>query len=290
MPDDAPQTEPAPTAQDTPPEPEPTAQADPPAPAPDAAPVPDAPAPPVPAPAPAPVPTLSDLLSNDDAWAQLEDMPEFRQRVGDKANAQAQEQVQRADVAAHDRATIVATMERTLIDAGLPADQVTDELRQRLGLMSDLNRQNETDVLAQDLRTLMLEVEKVPVDVFAAAERQLKVPVNNGGGWPGYFTTLLSGAAQQRVGDIRLTDVPEGSALHKDIKAEVARLHEVEVAAIQQQQQRAETPGVPDAPNGQTTGLFTRAEMIGGSREFHAKNKDTERYKASHKALIENRI
>ena len=91
---------------------------------------------------------------------------------------------------------------------------------------------------------------KIPVEY---RERAIEEREQDKGNLDRYVSTLIEGAVAAERGTTRLKDVPEGSALHKDVQSEVARRLAAELKAQGvEAQSRPENP--PATPRGPGTG------------------------------------
>ncbi len=105
-----------------------------------------------------------------------------------------------------------------------------------------------TRVLGESVRQMY----DVPADVV---EKALSFRESDNPDWGGYTKTLIDGAVAVGVGAASISDVPEGSKLHGEIKAEVQRLLAGEITARKlEAMPKAEappaTPASGGAPNG----------------------------------------
>lgn len=90
------------------------------------------------------------------------------------------------------------------------------------------------------------------------AAREEAVALRESNDYDGMLRTYLTAAATDTVGKMRLADVPEGSPLSKDLKAEATRIAGEELRA-QGIETTPPTPGAPPTPNGRPVGTRTHS-------------------------------
>ena len=94
--------------------------------------------------------------------------------------------------------------------------------------------------MGKQLPDLLMSNYKIPVDY---RERALEAKLDDNGNLDRYTRILIDGAVASERGTTRLKDVPEGSALHKDVQAEVSKRVEADLRARGvEAQTRLETP------------------------------------------------
>ena len=151
-----------------------------------------------------------------------------------------------------------------------------DERAKSAGWTYDLATANAAVEATKILGESVRQIYDVPADVV---EKALSFRESENPDWGGYTKTLIDGAVATGIAAASISDVPEGSKLHGEIKAEVQRLLDGEISArkleaMPKGEAPPATPASGGAPNGRKnmTDFKTPGELLDAavSGEFAA--------------------
>ena len=160
----------------------------------------------------------------------------------------------------------------TRLDAGEISPQ---QFQQAAGQAVQAARYYASVEMGKQLPDVLMSNYKIPVDF---RERALEAKLEDNGNLDRYTKILIEGAVAAERGTTRFKDIPEGSPLHRDLQAEVAKRVEADLRArgIEAAPKLSVPPTTPRGASGVSTSLSLAEIEAMPTTEWLAKPK-TER-------------
>lgn len=183
---------------------------------------------------------LEALLGDEERRQAILQHEAMQSVLRDRENAGAQRREAQLKREAGRNENVRAMSERFLREFGIDPTSLDDQKKQRLNLLSESALSFQAREFVDQVPKALLNRD-LPVEV-----REKAIEAREQGDWDGYVSTLLTGAVEaatsERVGAVKLADIPAGAPLHAEVQKAIAD----GVAAELKAQQKAEN--LPDVP------------------------------------------